>query len=67
MDFDKMLVAKAERMTRLGQCARARRLQRGLTPQGLASELGYRNVNRGGRRVRHFEETGEALRQLGKS
>ena len=41
-------------MTHIGQYALAARLQRGLTPQGLASKLGYQNSNRGARRVLHL-------------
>ena len=44
--------------TELGELVRRARLHLQLTPQALARRLGYRNLNKGARRVERLERTG---------
>ena len=44
--------------TELGELIRDARQHRRLTPQGVARRLGYRNLNKGARRVERLERTG---------
>ena len=44
--------------TELGDLVRDARLNQRLTPQGVARRMGYRNVNKGARRVERLERTG---------
>ena len=47
-----------------GQHFKATRLSRGLTPQRLAAQVGYRNVNRGANRILAFESQGVITKDL---
>ena len=44
--------------TELGELFRDARLHQRLTPQEVARRLGYRNLNKGARRVERLERTG---------
>ncbi len=45
--------------TKFGELLREARGERGLTLQELAARIGYRNLNKGARRIEHLERGGE--------
>lgn len=45
-------------MTHLAAFVKTERLRRGLNPQKLAADVGYRNVNKGANKITRFEEEG---------
>lgn len=53
--------------TELGDLLRQERLRRGLTLQDLARHIGYRNVNRGARRLERLERTGREVKEFVKT
>lgn len=48
----------------LGRYVRSRRLGRGLSLGGTARRLGYRNINKGARRIQQLEDTGTYTEDL---
>lgn len=50
--------------TKLGEFFRQERLRRGLPLQELARHIGYRNANKGARRLERLERTGREVREF---